>query len=143
LLTGENMKQILLLTFLVLISFSAVKAQTNPIVFFDENKNMMSVQLLNEPTDMFDCLRRTYTGTISNVGFDVDGKIVFLGLKTIYKKKLENLYFYLPDEAYSRLKEKEANKLTTLVKKNNRVKLVTYTCGEKATATFVDSIARL
>ncbi len=117
-------------------------AQSKAIAVFDENKNMRPVESLIPPENINgdECKRLVATGSIFDVSFDVEEKIIFFRLATKYKGKSAKLYFCLPSEAYSRLRKDEATKLTTLIKKGNKIKLIHFSCGLKATSDEVDSI---
>jgi hypothetical protein len=137
--------QIFLLIIIVTLLTSIVFAQSKAVAVFDENKSMKSVEALiqSENINNDECKRLTTIGKVFDVSFNIDGKILHFRLATKYKGKLVKLYFYLPSEAYSRLRKTESNKLTTLIKKGNRIKLIHYSCGTKATSDEVDSIFRL
>ena len=137
--------RLFLLTVGLLFFTSTGFAQSKAIAVFDENKNMRSVESLISPENINsdECKRLTATGIVFDVSFDVEEKIIFFRLTTKYKGKWTKLYFYLPSEAYSRLRKDEAKKLTTLIKKGNKIKLIHFSCGLKATSDEVDSIFRL
>lgn len=137
------MKTSFFILFLILLFGGVASAQSNAIVVFDERTNMRSVELLNSPNKISDCKADKANGIITDVEFDIESKITGLRLKSKYRKRVLILYFWFPEEAYLRLKEKESTKLTSLIKKSNRVSISFYTCGSKAQADFVDSIFRL
>lgn len=83
------------------------------------------------------------SGQITDVTFDVEGRVTDFDLSYKVRKKLKKWSFGFPEEIYEILKPAETKKLPTLFQNGRTVTLTFYTCGEKATFDIINEIKRM
>ena len=110
---------------------------------YDANGNMTSVVSLFDLATTDDCKKeKTYSGIITSVEFNNKREIESFSIRVQTKGKKSWLlrYDFPPDPYEGELEPLDCEKLPTLIRKGNRVRVESYACGLKAYALFSHSI---
>jgi len=113
---------------------------------YDAKGNMISVVSLFDLAASSDCKKETtYSGVISKVEFNNKREIESFSITVQRKSRKSWLlrYDFPPDPYEGELEQVDREKLPTLIRQGNRVRVESCACGLKAYALFSHSIYKL